>query len=178
MYKTTVVNLVAGPSVGKSLLAALLFAELKLKRHIVEYAAEYAKTLVWLEQFRILDNQHYVSTQQYELMKRMDGKVQYIVTDGSLLHGLYYNRANPTNVSNIEKTERQILDYFREFRNVVIVLKRGNYEYEQAGRQQTEAEAIVVDAELRAILDRHGIEYREFDASPDALPAMIEYITQ
>jgi len=176
MYKTKVVNIVAGPGGSKSLTAALLFAGLKLKRHVVEYAPEYAKNLVWLEQFRTLDNQHYVSTQQYELIKRMDGKVEFIITDGSLLHGLHYNRANPTNVSNVEKTERQILEYFHEFVNVVIVLKRGDYEYEQAGRQQNEHEAKAIDVELRRILNAHGVKYVEFDASPDAVPTMIEYI--
>ncbi len=89
----------------------------------------------------------------------MDGRVEFIVTDGSLLHGLYYNRANPDNVSNIVKTEMKILEYYNEFDNIVIWLERGAYPYEQAGRQQNEEEAIEVDRVLRAKLDDLGVKY-------------------
>ena len=45
--KTKVINLVAGPSSGKSLVAALLFAELKMLHYKAEYIQEYAKILIW-----------------------------------------------------------------------------------------------------------------------------------
>jgi hypothetical protein len=42
---------------------------------------EFAKQLVWKKEFDILNNQYYVSTQQYILLKSMDGIVEYVITD-------------------------------------------------------------------------------------------------
>jgi len=42
--KTKVINFVASPSSGKSLMAALVFSELKMMNFRAEYIQEYAKT--------------------------------------------------------------------------------------------------------------------------------------
>ena len=46
-----VINLFAGPGVGKSTTAARVFAELKLKGVNCEMALEFAKDKVWEESF-------------------------------------------------------------------------------------------------------------------------------
>lgn len=173
---TYVVNLVSGPGAGKSLDCALLFAELKLRGYVCEYAPEVAKQLVWQQRFDELDNQYHVSMQQYKLFKSMDGKVQFVITDGSLLHGLYYNRHNPTNVSNVDKTEEQILKWFREFNNIVLFLERGDFHYEQAGRQQTEDQAKKIDGELRNILEYRMISYTVFNSESQHVKSMADYV--
>ncbi len=89
------------------------------------------KKLVWAKKFSVLDEQYYVSRKQYESLKDVYGKVEYVVTDGSLVHGLYYNRFNLNNVSKLEAkleaTERKILEYYDEFNNINIYLKHGNF---------------------------------------------------
>ena len=59
--KTKVINFVASPSSGKSLMAALVFSELKMMHFRAEYVQEYAKTLIWQDRLEELANQYNVS---------------------------------------------------------------------------------------------------------------------
>ena len=176
--KTYLINIIGGPGCGKSICATLLFAHLKMKGYIVEYAAEYAKTLIWQSKYEDLDNQYHVSRKQYELFKSMVGKVDFIVTDGTLLHGLYYNRYNKYNISNVEKTEKYIKKCYDEFNNINIFLERGDFEYENAGRQQTEEEAKVIDNVLREILDEFSINYKSMKLIKDDTLEFRKYILE
>ena len=173
---TKVINLIAGPAVGKTLTAALTFGHLKLQGKNAEYVSEYAKKLVWLGDFENLNNQYYVSLKQYKLMKAMDGKIEYLVADCSLLQGLYYNKFYPDNTSNIEKTEKKIWELYNSFNNINIFLVRGDYPYEEAGRYQTEAEAKAIDAELEKILIDNKVKYAKFKSGPDSIPDILKYI--
>ena len=178
--KTYVINLICGPGGGKSTLSALLFAKLKLnkKKYIVEYVQEYAKHLVWTKQFDILNNQYYVTQYQYKLLKQMNDAVDFIVTDGPLIQGMYYNMHNRDNISNVEKTEKYIVDCHSEFRNINIFLNRGNFEYETQGRLQTEEESREIDVILKHLLKQKHIEFAVFDACADDanINKIIEYI--
>ena len=87
--KTILINLLAGPGTGKTTICALLFAKLKLLGYVVEYVQEYAKHLVWTKNYELLNNQYYVTQTQANLMENMIGSVDFIITDGSILHGLY-----------------------------------------------------------------------------------------
>lgn len=53
--KTCVINIIGGPGLGKTTMAALIFANLKKKGFIVEYVQEYAKKLVWQKKFSKLN---------------------------------------------------------------------------------------------------------------------------
>ena len=167
--KTYVINLIGGPSCGKSVMAAILFAKLKINKnkYLVEYVQEYAKYLVWTKQFDILNNQHYVTQYQYKLLKQMDGHVDFIITDGPLIQGMYYNMHNKDNISNVERTEKYMVDSHSEFNNINIFLNRGNHEYEVQGRLQTEEESKEIDVILKHLLKQKGIEFTIFDASAD-----------
>jgi nicotinamide riboside kinase len=180
MPKTYVINLIAGPSSGKSTLAAIIFAQLKLKKYNAEYVQEFAKHLVWTENYDTLNNQYYVTKTQYEILNKMNNKVEFIVTDGPLVHGLYYNRHNKENISNIEKTEQFILDCNNKFNNINIFINRGNIEYETAGRLQTEEEAKEIDVIIRHLLRQNSIPYTEFQSSadPSNIDKIITYILE
>ena len=166
MKKTYIINLIGGPGVGKSILSALIFAKLKLhkNKYLVEYVQEYAKYLVWTKQFDILNNQYYVTQYQYKLLKQMNECVDFIVTDGPLIQGMYYNMHNKDNISNVEKTEKYMIECHNEFNNINIFLNRGDYEYETQGRLQTEEESIEIDVILKHLLKQQKIEYTIFDA--------------
>lgn len=154
----------------------LLYAKMKIAGAVVEHVPEYAKKLVWAKKFSSLDNQYHVSTKQYENLKSVYGCVQFVITDGSLLHGLYYNRNNPTNVSNVDLTHDKILEYYRDFNNINIYLTRGDFKYEQAGRIQTEDEAKQIDIDLRKILDDNGVEYRVFKSDESVVDEIVNHI--
>jgi hypothetical protein len=176
--RTIVINFLGGPSSGKSLLAALTFAELKLRGKICEYVQEYAKTLVWLKKFELLNDQYFVSSHQNDLLRAITstGKVDYIITDGPLLNGLYYNRANPDNVSAVDKTEKFILDRYAEYDNFNIFLHRGSFPYEQEGRLQTLDQAKEVDRVLLAMLQERNIPVMEISSSPESVKIIVDTI--
>ena len=178
MVKTYVINIIGAPGVGKTTISALLFARLKLRGYICEYVQEYAKKLVWIKDFDSLNNQYHVTKKQYELLQQIDGHVNFIVTDGPLIHGIYYNKYNKDNISNIEKTEKYILDSFNKFNNINIVLDRVNRKYETEGRIQTEDEAKDIDIILKHLLKINSIKYVNYPAEESSLNDIIEFIVK
>src|SRR3989338_3579742 len=76
--RTTVINIIGGPCAGKTTIASLIFAHLKLLKKVVEFASEYAKILVWKEDYEILNNQHLVSFEQYKLLQSINNNVIYL----------------------------------------------------------------------------------------------------
>jgi hypothetical protein len=176
---TFVINFISGPSVGKSLMSALVYAELKTCGYTTEYVQEYAKTLVWLKDFEKLNNQYYVSKKQYEMINALYSvkDIDYIVVDSSLWLCMYYNRVNKNNVSNVEKTDDMIKEKMKEFKNIYIVLERNlDIKYENYGRIQTQSESLVVDAELLLMIKELGLEYKSFKSKRESVKDIIEYI--
>ncbi len=171
------INFVGAPSVGKSTISALTFVKLKTNHHSSELVQEYAKQLVWSENFEDLSNQWYVSKKQYEMLKAVYGKVNYLVTDSPLILGLHYNRYHKDNVSDIKKTETMILSKMKEFNNVYILLKRNtNIPYEKIGRIHTEQQSIEIEKNLKNILDEFNIKYLEITSDVNNIQKIIDYI--
>jgi len=174
--KTKVINFVGGPSSGKSLISALTFAELKMMHKSSELVQEYAKTLVWKEEFEELNCQYHVSMEQYRMLKAIDGKVEYAVIDSPLLLGLYYNRAHLTNVSNVEKTEKMILEKMAEFENIYIFLERNaEFPFEVAGRIHNEEQSCNIDKELKQLLEELDLQYITIKSDKTSIKKIIEY---
>jgi hypothetical protein len=161
---TIIINLFGGPGTGKSLLSAYVFLKMKIEKFNIEYIQEYVKTLVWMKEFDQLNNQYQISYEQYKRLKCVDGAVDFVVTDGSLLHGLYHNRHNKENNSNIEKTEKQIMKWFDEFDNINIYLKRGNYDYQVQGRTETKEQAIEIDEKMLKIIEEKGVKFTKVES--------------
>jgi adenylate kinase family enzyme len=176
MNKTFVINIIGAPGVGKTTISALLFAKLKLCGYVCEYVQEYAKKLVWMKDFDTLNNQYHVTKKQFELLQQINGHVDFIVTDGPLIHGIYYNKYNKDNISNIDKTEKYILDCFNKFNNINIVLDRINRKYETEGRIQTEDEAKDIDIVLKHLLKINLIKYKNYPAEENSIQNIIDFI--
>lgn len=179
MNKTFVINIIGAPGVGKTTISALLFAKLKLCGYVCEYVQEYAKKLVWMKDFDTLNNQYHVTKKQFELLQQINGHVDFIVTDGPLIHGIYYNKYNKDNISNIDKTEKYILDCFNKFNNINIVLDRidrVNRKYETEGRIQTEDEAKDIDIVLKHLLKINLIKYKNYPAEENSIQNIIDFI--
>jgi hypothetical protein len=176
-HKTVVINMLSGPGSGKSTLAAELFVKMKKMGYRVEYLQEYAKKLVWQKEFDILNNQHLVSYKYYKSIASMNGHLDYIILDSSLLNGIWYNKNNVDNVSNIEKTEEMILKCYKEFNNINFFINRGSYAYETAGRIQSENESKQIDNDIKDILNDIGISSISLDMNEDnIIEKMLLYI--
>lgn len=174
--RSKVVNFIGAPSVGKSLITALTFAELKCMHKSAELVQEYAKQLVWQERFEELNNQWFVSNSQYKMLKALQGRVEWILTDSPLLLGLFYNKFHKDNVCNIQKTEQMILCKMSEFENVYIFLERGDFPYEQAGRIHTLQESDRIQRELKELMDAFGIKYLQVKSDKGSIEEIIRYI--
>jgi hypothetical protein len=175
--KTKVINFVASPSTGKSLMAALIFSELKMRHYKAEYVQEYAKTLIWQDRLDDLANQYNVSLEQYRMIKSVNGKVDYICLDSPLLLGVFYNKHHDGNVCNVEKTEAMILSKMSEFDNIYIFLERNEeFPYETEGRIHNEEQSKVIADQLLDLLDELGIKYRKFKSDKNNVQYMLDYI--
>ena len=167
--QTYVINIIGGPGIGKTTISALLFANLKIKGYICEYVQEFAKKLVWLKDYDTLNNQFFVSKEQYTLLKQIDGQVDFLITDGPLIHGIYYNKYNKDNNSNTDKVEKFILESIHKFKNINIVLDRVERDYETEGRIQTEQESKDIDVILKHILRTNNFTFLSFRAEPEEI---------
>jgi hypothetical protein len=176
LRQTYVINIIGGPGIGKTTISALLFANLKIKGYICEYVQEFAKKLVWLKDYDTLNNQFFVSREQYTLLKQIDGHVDFLITDGPLIHGIYYNKYNKDNNSNVDKVEKFIINSIDKFKNINIVLDRVDRDYEKEGRIQTEEEAKDIDVILKHILRTNNYSFSSFPAEPDEIENIVSEI--
>ena len=147
-----VINLFAGPGVGKSTTAARIFAELKLKGVNCEMALEFAKDKVWEESFKTMDDQIYIFGKQFHKIWRLKDKVDVIICDSPLPISIVYDKENS------EAFHTLIMEQFNKFTNFNYLLERGG-EYQTEGRVQTEDEAKEVDKTVKRVLDEQGIKY-------------------
>lgn len=173
-----IINLISGPGSGKTTLAAYIFAILKMKGYNIEYVQEYAKKLVWLEDFERLNNQYLVSKKQIDLLNKISNKVDLVITDGCIIQGLYFNKYNKNNVSNVEKTEDYIIKNFRKFNNINIFIERGDFPYEQTGRIESETEAKFIDQQLLKYLNYYFIDHIQVKNDINNIDHIIGYIEE
>ena len=90
MNKLKVINLFAGPGAGKSTTRAGLFYLMKQNRYNVEETTEYAKDLTRDKDVSILSDQLYILAKQNRKLNRLQGKVDYALTDAPLLLNVHY----------------------------------------------------------------------------------------
>lgn len=176
MFETKVINFVAAPSIGKTLISSLVFAELKTEHKSCELVQEFAKQLIWQEKFEELNNQRYVNSEQYKKLKCLKGKVEYIITDSPLLLGIIYNKEKEN--SHKEQIRKMILDNIDEFNNIYIFLERNeDFPFEQNGRIHNEEQSKYIQQELKKLLDELNIKYLSVKSSKNNLKKIIDYIS-
>lgn len=165
---TKVINLIGAPGVGKSTLMAMIFVELKKRNYSCEMVHEWVKTLVWQNKLDIIQNQHYIIQQQYDSIKCLDNKVDYIILDTSLVNYIYYNRTDANNICNVEKTEAFAKRLMAEFDNVFIFVKR-NYDnyYETKGRLHTFEQSEQIECDLKLLIEELKLDIITFNSSSE-----------
>ena len=161
---TKVINLLAGPSAGKSTNAFGLMHHLKKNRINCEMASEFAKDLVWNKNWESLDDQLLIFGEQHARMYRLLGQVDYIVTDSPLLLSAIYMRDGlkkykPHPEIDVD-FEKFVIDIFNRFENYNYYVDRGERKFIQEGRTQDKARAIEKDNQVRELLERRAIPYK------------------
>lgn len=148
-----VINLYAGPGVGKSTLAAEIFWKLKKKLFNVEYCTEYAKQLVYEERHNVLklDQLYILAKQNRKMYSLIDKGVDIVVTDSPLLLNFFYN--NPKNFDS-EVLFAVFKELYSKYENYDFFLNRNNnYEYNSNGRIQKHLEeAQQIDRQVKELV--------------------------
>jgi hypothetical protein len=159
LYPTKVINIIGGPGCDKSLFSAAIILQLNLHNKTVETIPDYAKSLVWQQNFEVLKNQYFIAQRQYEMLNLLDGQVQFLITECSLPQVLYYNEHYEDNICDVGKTRLRILEWYKQHNNINIFVERGDKKYVHTGRFQDEEQAKNIDRGLRAMLVREGLRY-------------------
>ena len=173
MYPTKVINIIGGPGCDKSLISSAIILYLHLQNKTVETIPDYAKSLVWQQNYEVLKNQYFIAQQQFRMLELLDGQLQYLVTECSLPQILYYNESYDENICDVAKTRLQILEWYKQHNNVNILVERGDKKYVHSGRFQDEEGARAIDKALRATLNRERIPYTVLAPDVDAINAFV-----
>ena len=155
-----IVNLFGGPGTGKSTTAAGLFYEMKKMRLEVELVTEYAKDMTWEQRHNILSDQLYILAKQHRRVQRLEGKVDWVITDSPLLLGMVYRPQH-----YYDSFDALALEIFNSYDNKNILLGR-DFEYHTIGRNQTAEEAIEVDNVMKSLMDSNNIPYTPISNTP------------
>lgn len=167
-----VVNIVGGPGIGKSAVAAGVYHRLRTQGRSAELIIEFAKELTWEGRHDTLANQIYVFGEQLNRLWRVRNSVDLAITDTSLLFALVYGS------KDLPKTFAPlVIDTFNIFDNMVFVLDRG-VAFESSGRYQTEEEAIKVDARIIEVLDELKIPYMRVGHPSTAINRILKAIDE
>lgn len=168
-----VVNLYAGPGVGKSTMNSFIFANLKKQGFNAEIVTEYAKDIVYSGAKVQLEDQLFVMAKQNQRQWRLKKSgVEFIVSDSPLLLSEQYKRPDyfPEYFSNF------LLEVFNSYNNINIYLNRVDRPFQQDGRVHDEAESRKIDIAIKHMLDKYGMKYLEVDAHESEVDRIIEYI--
>ncbi|HOF52186.1 MAG TPA: hypothetical protein PLL83_10045 [Rhodoferax sp.] len=159
LYPTKVINIIGGPGCDKSLISSAIILYLHLQNKTVETIPDYAKSLVWQQNYEVLKNQYFIAQRQFEMLSLLDGQVQFLITECSLPQVMYYNENYAENICDIAKTRAQILEWYGQYDNVNIFVERGEKKYVHTGRFQDEEQARVIDRGLRDVMEREKLPY-------------------
>jgi nicotinamide riboside kinase len=158
-----IVNLFGGPGSGKSTTAAGLFSMMKMRGHKVELVTEFAKDLTYKKDFITLANQLAVLGEQDHRLRRLEGHVDYVITDSPLMLSIVY----AAGIYSEQWFKRAAWGAFCTYDNINFLLKRAK-PYATYGRNQNEEQALEIDGVLRRLLDAYGVEFAQIAGNEQA----------
>ena len=171
LYPTRVINIIGGPGCDKSLITSAIIVFLKLREKTIEVIPDFAKSLVWQQNFEVLKNQYFIAQRQFEMLSLLDGQVQFLITECSLPQVLYYNQNYLDNICDIDKTRRQILEWYNQCNNINVFVERGDRKYTRTGRFQDEEQARAIDRGMLELLNREELAFTVLPSDVTAINA-------
>lgn len=173
---TKVINILAGPCAGKSTVACGVFYKMKLEGYRVELVTEYAKELVYANRMpHVVTDQLYMLAKQNHRLHNLRGKVDYVVTDSSLLFSLVYH----DEIRRDSQAFRTlIIETYNSYKNINFFLSRPQGVYENYGRTQSLDEAIRIDNCIIDMLNQLSIPCSFYSTSNDAAEDIFQEIVQ
>jgi hypothetical protein len=154
---TVVINAFGGPGAGKSTASLGIAEELKKLGYVAEYIPEYAKELVWDENWDMLDgseeHQFKILQEQMKRMDRLIGKVDFIITDAPILLNQIYHRELTL------EYEQMLQELYNQYDNFNFIVQRDTNNFENIGRIHNLDESLSKDNEVKIMLDKYELYY-------------------
>jgi ABC-type amino acid transport substrate-binding protein len=173
---TTIINLYGGSGVGKSTVAALLFARMKIDGLHVELVREYVKLWAWGGRKVRREDQIYLLGKQSAYESVLYGKVDYIVTDSPvLLAGMYAEWHNGEDGRYVTSAANSFIEQAQRKSDVKIcnyLLQRVGA-FDPRGRWETAEEAERFDKFLEDGLTTNNHSYTVVSGSEEEKVASI-----
>jgi hypothetical protein len=156
------ISFFGGPGCGKSTASAGVFYKMKKKGYTVELVTEYAKDLVYREDFNTLSDQIMVFAEQHNRWFKLDQKVDFTVSDAPFLLSTVY--AKEGSHLNLEKFKSFVINTYKNYDTVNIFIERNEENFQEFGRNENLKESIELDKKILKILDDNGIKYHKIKA--------------
>lgn len=147
------INFHAGPGAGKSVIAAYIYARMKMLGINCELVTEYAKDETWNENTRILRYQPKIAGEQAWRVERLLGKVDIVITDSPILLASVY-----ASIDTPKSFMQYLLDEHHRFNSANFFVKRQNV-FNQVGRLQNEEQSKAFDERIKLWYDAFNIKF-------------------
>ena len=147
-----VISLMGAPGTGKSTLAHGLFYFIRSQFPYIraEFVSEFAKELMWTYQPFV--SQTYITGNQFNRMKILEGKVDLVISESCLLNGLLYEES-----WDYKHMRNTIWDLYGQFDNLIVYTGPPPKDYESTGRHQGYEESLKIYNEgLQLAVDLGG----------------------
>lgn len=171
MRKPLVINLTGAPGAGKSVGAAIIFAELKKAGINAELVTEFAKDKTWEHNTTALSCQEYIFGKQSYRLARCRDDVDVIVTDSPLLLGLIYNN-NPALDYHFTAV---VLNVFNTYENINFFINRVK-PYNPKGRNQTAEESDQISLRIKDLYKNLTIGYTEINGDNEGYTKAVQEV--
>ena len=171
--KSKFICLFGGPGIGKSATGLEVAGLMKKAGISCEYVPEAVKGHVWDDNKRALSCQPKIFGDQLDELHKLDGKVDFIVTDSPLPINLLHNGFGVT-----EHYKAWIIEVFNMFDNINILLSvdRKIHPYEEQGRYENKERAAEMDKENNEMLLANKIPFVVFDVHDETSKNILNYI--
>lgn len=164
------INLYGGPGVGKSTMAARIFAHLKQQGQHVELVQEFIKQRVYADQPLTPWDQIHTFGQQFEAeLRPLQGGIDRVVTDSPLLLQAIYAELN--NCPSYCMLRGICYDFDEDYPSLDFLIHRNPDNYQRFGRWQDLGEAMELDRIIENTLIKCGSPYMKLDPQ---IPASVE----
>lgn len=162
--KNIVINLIGAAGSGKSVIANEVFAKVKRMGVSCENIQEYAKGVVYEENYKALKDQLFIYANQFHAMNMAKDSARVLVLDSPLVLSLYYNKTFGGEQIPNELFEKLVMEGYKNFDNLNYFIIR-DHEYKQEGRYQKEEEARSQEKEIKQLVERLGIKIKYLKSS-------------
>jgi hypothetical protein len=155
------INFFGGPGCGKSTVAPAVFSFLKTEHLNVELVQEFIKKWAYNGNTPKSYDQLYIFSNQLHEEDIFLRHVDLIVTDSPLYMQLAY--IQKYNGNCFDECLSICRKFEENFPSLNITLSRGSIKYSQLGRYESYDEAVVMDYNIKKLLDDLNLKYLDFE---------------